>query len=344
MMRLLVFTGFIAAFGTLIGCDGTPEADAYGNFEATEVTVSAQTSGRLLRFDVDEGDDLEENTIVGLVDTVQLALQRDALLAQRQNLTAQRTSLLAQQQATLAQSGATSAQIAEAEAQAGAVAAQLNTAREELGRTERLFADSAATARERNQRQGEVAALDQQLRQARARVETIRRQAGATRSQAGVSAAQAAGASDQAASLDAQIAQLDDRIREAELTNPVAGVVLSVLARRGEVVQPGSPLYTVADLDTLTLRAYVTGDQLSHLRLGGPVEVLHDAGAGDLGSRRGTVTWIAASAEFTPNTIQTRDERADLVYAFEVRVPNPDGALKIGMPGEVRFLGEGEAP
>jgi HlyD family secretion protein len=321
----------------LAGCGGAPAPDAYGHFEASEVTVSAQTSGQLLRFDVDEGDRLDEGEVVGLVDTTQLVAQRDALLAQRQSLLAQRASLLAQRQATLAQGGATLAQTTEAQAQAAALAAQLATAREELARTQRLFADEAATARELNQREGEVAALEAQLRQAEARVGTIRRQAGATEAQATVAAAQAAGAGEQAAGLDAQLAGIEGRLREAHVTNPVAGTALTVLARRGEVVQPGAPLYTVADLDTLSLRAYATGDQLPRLRLGGPVVVQFDDGEGGLASRRGTVTWIAAEAEFTPNAIQTRDERADLVYAFEVRVPNPDGRLKVGMPGEVRF-------
>jgi HlyD family secretion protein len=335
MMRLST----LAAFFALAGCGGEPEPDAYGHFEASEVTVSAQTSGQLLRFDVDEGERLEEGEIVGLVDTTQLVAQRDALLAQRQSLLAQRTSLLAQRQATLAQGGATRSQVGEAQAQAVGVAAQLATAREELARTERLYADAAATARELNQREGEVAALEAQLRQAEARVGTTRRQAGATEAQATVAEAQAAGTVEQAASLGAQLEGIESRLREARLTNPVAGTVLTVLARRGETVQPGAPLYTVADLDTLTLRAYATGDQLAHLRLGGAVTVLFD-GEDGLASRQGTVTWIASEAEFTPNTIQTRDERADLVYAFEARVPNPDGLLKVGMPGEVQFAAE----
>jgi len=182
-----------------------------------------------------------------------------------------------------------------------------------------------------------VARRAAQLRQAGGSVVTVQRQAGATEAQATVAEAQATGAGEQAASLAAQLAGIEDRLREAQLTSPVAGTVLTVLARRGEVVQPGSPLYTVADLDTLRLRAYATGGQLPRLRLGAPVTVRFDDGAGGLASRGGTVTWIAAEAEFTPSTIQTRAERADLVYAFDVRVPNPDGRLKVGMPGEVVF-------
>lgn len=326
----------------LAGCGGAPEADAYGNFEATEVTVSAETGGQLLRFDVREGTRIEEGETVGLVDTTHLALQRDALRAQQQGLYAQQDALLAQQQATLGQGGAAASQIAEAQAQVGALQASQATAQEELTRTERLFADDAATARELNQRRGEVAALGEQVRQAQARVETLRRQAGATTAQAGVASAQASGAREQAIGIEAQVAQVENQIGEAHLISPVGGTVLTVLVQRGELVQPGRALYTVADLDTLTLRAYATGDQLSRLRLGAPVDVLTDGEEG-LVRRPGRIAWIAASAEFTPNTIQTRDERSDLVYAFDVRVPNPDGALKIGMPGEVRFA-DGESP
>ena len=294
----------------LTACGGdAPEPDAYGNFEATETTVSAQTSGRLLAFTAREGDRLAEGAVVGLVDTTQLTLQREALVAQR-------TSLLAQRQATLAQT-------AEVEAQAGALRAQLATADEELARTQRLFDADAATARELNQRQGEVAALREQVAQALARGGTIREQA--------------ASLAAQAAHFDAQAAALAEQLRDARIVNPTPGTVLTALARRGEVIAPGTPLYTVADLDTLTLRAYATGGQLARLRLGMPVEVRHDDGAGGLAQRRGTVVRIASEAEFTPNPIQTRDERAELVYAFEVRVPNLDGALKVGMPGEIRF-------
>ena len=331
---------FLLLAVVLAGCGGDPEADAYGHFEATEVTVAAQTSGQLLRLDVDEGDRLDEGEVVGVVDTAQLVAQREALLAQQQSLRAQQASVHAQQQATLAQGAAARSQVEEARAQAAALAAQLATAREELARTERLYADEAATARERNQRQGEVAVLEAQVRQAEARVATVQRQAGATEAQAAVAAAQASGAGEQAAGLAAQLAGIEDRLRQARLTNPVAGTVLAVLARRGEVVQPGSPLYTVADLDTLRLRAYATGDQLPRLRLGAPVAVRFDDGAGGLARRAGTVTWVAAEAEFTPNTVQTRDARADLVYAFDVRVPNADGRLKVGMPGEVAFSDE----
>ena len=311
------------------GCGDGDEPDAYGNFEATETRVSAQAEGRLLAFDVDEGDRLAVGQTVGLVDTTQLVAQRDALRAQRRNL-------LGQQRSLRVQSAATRAQTTEADATAGALAAQLETAEEELARTQRLYADQAATARELNEREGAVRALREQLRQARARVATVRVQADVPDVQAGA-------IEDQVAGIDAQLRQIEDRIANATVTNPTQGTVLSVLTETGVVVQTGSPLYTVADLSMLKLRAYATGDQLARLRLGETVDVLVDDGDGGLRSLRGEVVWIAADAQFTPTPIQTRAERAELVYAFDVRVDNADGLLKVGMPGEVRFADRAEA-
>lgn len=312
----------------LAGCGGGPEADAFGNFEATDVTVSAETEGRIISFTVEEGDVLSAGQTVALVDTTQLVAQRDALAAQR-------LSLLGQKQSLLAQSRATRAQAAEAEAGASAIAAQLETAEEELGRTQRLFENGAATERERNEREGAVRALREQLQQAQARRTAV----GA---QADVPAAQAEAIDGQVAAIDAQLRQIRDRIDKALVTNPVAGTVLSVIAREGETVRAGSPLYTVADLSTLRLRAYATGDQLPLLRLGMPVDVLVDDGSGGLDAIRGEVISVASEAEFTPTPIQTRNERAELVYAFVVRVPNPEGRLKVGMPGEVVFEPAGD--
>ena len=307
----------------LPGCGGDADADAYGNFEATEVTVSAQAEGRLMRFLVNEGQTLTVGQVVGLVDTTQL-------VAQRQNLVAQRRNLLAQRDALFAQARAAEAQTLEADAGVQALTAQLTTAEEELERTRRLAEQEAATARELNEREGATDQLRAQLQQMRTRTATARAQADVPRAQAVATDAQVA-------ALDAQLRQIDDRLANAFVTNPEAGTVLTVAARAGEVVRTGTPLYTVARLDTLTLRAYATGTQLPRLRLGERVEVLTDDGDGGLASRAGTVAFIAPQAEFTPTPIQTRDERAELVYAFEVRVANPDGHLKIGMPAEVRL-------
>lgn len=289
---LLAALGLTSAL--LAGC-GEAEPDAYGNFEAREVVVSAETGGRLLRFEPDEGDSLPAGAVVGEIEATGLDLQRQGLLAQQR---ASRTRII------------------EAEAQIGVLRAQLATAREEHERTLRLYRAEAATARQLNQAEGEVRVLE-------ARIEAAR--------------AGAAAAREDVAGADARIDQVTDQIDRSRITNPLAGTVLTTWAEAGEFVQPGAPLYEIADLGTLTLRAYVSGAQLADVRIGERVRIRIDAGPDGLTTLQGQVTWIASEAEFTPTPIQTREERTDQVYAVRIRVPNPDGAIKIGMPGEVFF-------
>ncbi len=303
---LLLALLFPAVLG---GCAQNELSDAFGNFEATEVVVSAESRGRLLAFEVQEGAQLMADQSVGLVDTTAAALQRQSLIAQRRSIEAQRSATLAQ--------------IAEVNAQKGVLQVQLETATTERDRTRRLFDSNAATDRERTQRETEVRLVMRQLDQAESRIVSIREQANSILAQVH--------------QLTAQIAEADARVQDAVVVNPTPGTVLTVVARRGEMVQPGTPLYTIADISTLTLKAFATGDQLPDLRLGAPVDVMVDDGQGGIRTLSGTVSWIASQAQFTPTPIQTRDERAELVYAFDVDVSNPDGLLKIGMPGEVNF-------
>jgi HlyD family secretion protein len=292
-----------------MGCGDDDAADAYGNFQATEITVSAEARGPLVRFTAREGDRLRAGQVVGLVDTTQLSLQRRAVRSQQQSLSAQRKATLAQ--------------LPEIAAQVDVLRAQLETADEELDRTRRLYEGQAATARELNQREGDVAVLRKQVEQARARVNTVREQAASIAAQVSQAAAQAS--------------EIEERLRDARIVNPITGTILSVVAEQGEIVQNGAPLYTIANLDTLELRAYATGNQLPRLHAGMNVAVVVDGENQELRTLDGEVVWIAADAQFTPTPIQTRDNRAELVYAFDVRVPNPNGLLKVGMPGEVRF-------
>lgn len=285
----------LVVVSALVGGCGEEEPDAYGNFEAREVVVSAEIGGRLLRFEPDEGDRLPGGSVVGQMDTATLALQRDELLAKR---SASRT------------------RTTEAGAQIGVLRAQLGTARAEYERTLRLYRVEAATARQLNQAEGEVRVLEERIQAARAQAETVREEAGGA---------------------DARLAQIAEQIRKSRIVNPITGTVLTTYVEAGEFVRPGAPLYEVADLDVLTLRAYVSGAQLAAVRLGAPLEVRVDAGEGELLRVPGRVTWIASEAEFTPTPIQTREERTDQVYAVKIRVANPDGAIKIGMPGEVLF-------
>jgi HlyD family secretion protein len=282
-----------AAAVALTGCRREPAPDAFGNFEAVEVVVAAQTSGQVLRFEPAEGARLAAGSTVVTVDTIQLALERATLEARR---------------------AAGDARRAEARQQVDALGVQREIARRAYARTRRLYADRAATAQQLDQAERDARVLDAQL-------------AGA--------AAQARGAGDEVAAAAAQLAQVADRLARSRVVNPVAGTVLATYARAGEFVQTGQPLYRIANLDTLELRAYVAQPQLARLRLGQRVAVSVDRADDDRLVVPGTVSWVASRAEFTPTPVETRDERASLVYAIKVRVPNRDGALKIGMPADV---------
>ena len=280
----------------LAGCAGNGDtSDAYGNFEATEVLIASEAGGKLLSFEVDEGQTLEAGTVVGLVDTVQLALKRDQLRASRQAVRSKISGVVAQIEV---------------------LEEQKRVALIEKNRIERLLEDRAATQKQRDDVDGQLRVLDRQIQSIRTQKATILGEIDV---------------------LEVQIAQLDDQIARSIVVNPVAGTVLVTYAETHELTAPGQPLYKLADLGTLYLRAYVSGAQLPHVRIGQTVEVLIDEDETANRSLTGEITWIAAQAEFTPKLVQTKEERVNLVYAFKVRVANPEGRLKIGMPGEVRF-------
>lgn len=296
MRRILSLTMLAALCLTAAACDRQQDpADAYGNFEATEIRVSAEVGGRLLSLTAEEGHTLAAGEVVAQVDTASLLLERAQLEAERQ---------------------ATRSRTATVDAQQAVLTAQRQLAESELARFTRLAADQAATA--------------QQIERAASEVEVLSRRVREIASQRPVIA-------DQVAALDARLAQLDDRIGRATVVNPTAGTVLALYAEAEELIAAGQPIYDLADLSVLELRAYVSGAQLPELSLGQQVEVAIDRDADTERRLPGTISWISSQAEFTPSTLQTKEERVDLVYAVKIEVANPDGRLKIGMPGEVRW-------
>ena len=274
------------------------EPDAYGNFEATEVTVAAEVGGRLLAFRLDEGDRIARDSVVGVVDTVPLLLERAGLVARR---------------------AAAQARTREAGSNIAALEVQQAIADRELARTERLRQQAAATAQQSDRAERDARVAHQQL--------------------AGARAARAS-AQQEVAALAAQVASLDDRLSRSRVRSPLTGTVLARYVEPGEFVQAGQPLFKLASLDSLTFRAYVAQAQLSRLRLGQDVRVGVDRGD-SIATLPGRITWIASSAEFTPTPIQTREERADQVYAVKIAVANSEGRLRIGMPGELVLAGGG---
>ena len=319
-------------------CAKKAEPDAYGNVEATEVVVGAEAAGRLVTYTVAEGAAVKAGAIVGAIDAAQLGFERDQVAAQ-QAAARSRVNEVRQQVAALeSQRGAAAAQRDAAKAQRGALATQFEIAKRAHERTRRLFDQQAATAQqldrtERDERvlRDQIAAQDEQIT---AHERQIAAQAGLVRgaqAQEHTAAAQAAGA-------EAQVKQAGERIRKTDVRNPIDGTVLTTYAKAGEVVQTGQPLYRVADLTTMEVRAYVTEPQLSSIRLGQEARVSIDAGGGQRQSVPGSITWISSRAEFTPTPIQTREERVDMVYAIKIRVANGNGVLKIGMPVDVQFV------
>ena len=292
--RLTLVTAIVAV-ATAIGCKQETKPDAYGNVEASEVVVSAQTGGQLMRFSPTEGGILQSGMLVGTIDTLQLALQREQILAQ--------------------QSG-TSSRANEVTQQINVLEVQREIAGRTYERTRRLFDQQAATAQQLDQAERDYRVLGEQINAARAQRQSVVHDV---------------------ASSGARVAQIQDQIRRSLIRNPVSGTVLATYAKTGEFVQPGQPLYKIANLDTVDLRAYITEAQLADVRIGQSAQVTVDVGNKQRGVVTGTVSWIASTAEFTPTPIQTRDERTNLVYAIKIRLPNPNGILKIGMPADVEL-------
>jgi len=332
--RLLVA---IAALLATAACDRAPQPDAYGNVEATEVVVSAETSGRLVTYAVTEGQTLAPDAVVATIDATQLTLEREQAAAQR-SATSSRTTEVRQQVAALeAQRAAAAAQRDAAKAQRDALASQHEIAKRAYDRTNRLYAGQAATAQQLDQAERDYRVLGDQIKAQDEQIRAADRQIAAQAEQIRAARAQVQTVAQQVASADAQVSIAGERLRKSEVRNPVAGTVLTTYARAGEVVQIGQPLYRIANLSSVDVRAYVTEPQLAAVHLGGKVAVSFDAGRGARRSLPGEVTWISARAEFTPTPIQTREERADLVYAIKIRVANTDNVLKIGMPVDVQF-------
>jgi HlyD family secretion protein len=320
------------------GCAKKAEPDAYGNVEATEVVVGAEATGRLLTYTVTDGSAVQAGAVVATIDAAQLGFERDQLTAQ-QAATRSRADEVRQQMSALeSQRGIAVAQRDSARAQRDALATQLEIARRAHQRTRRLFEQQAATAQQLDQAErdervlvNQIAAQDEQIKAQERQIAAQTDLVNGARAQEKTIAAQVTGAG-------AQVSQAGERIRKTEVRNPIDGTVLTSYVKAGEVVQAGQPLYRVANLTSMEVRAYVTEPQLSTIRLGQEAQVSIDSGSGPRQTVSGAISWISSRAEFTPTPIQTREERADMVYAIKIRVANANGVLKIGMPVDVQFV------
>ena len=278
--------------------NGAPKYDATGTFETTEVLVSAEASGRLLYFDIEEGMLLKAGEEVGVVDTVQLYLKKLQLEASIKSVEEQRPDILKQVAATKE---------------------QISAAQRERNRVANLLKVGAA-----NQKQ---------LDDAEDQLEVLRKQLVAQNSTLSNSHQSLTW---QSSSVGIQVAQVEDQLKKCHITSPITGTVLAKYAEAGELTAMGTPLFKVADTEQMYLRAYITSEQLSQVKLGQKVTVFSDYGTDENKQYPGVVTWISDTSEFTPKTILTKNERANLVYAVKIAVHN-DGLLKIGMYGGVEF-------
>jgi HlyD family secretion protein len=310
-MKQTIFS--ILVLSTLLSCGANDEEfDASGSFEADEVVVSAQLAGQLLSFSVEEGDSLSPGQVIGTIDAKALNLQKEQVEAAIQSLS-EKTSTVAPQVALL-------------QNQVAVQREQLAYLQRERERTERLVAADAATGKQLDDLTSQIQVLQKQIRVTQQQID-VQRTGTATQNRAVLS---------ERAPLQKQAAQVEEQLSKASIVNTTGGVVTTTYVEPGEVTAPGKALYKIADLSVMTLRAYVTGVQLPQIKLNQAVTVYVDKGEDDYRTYPGTITWISNKAEFTPKTIQTKDERANLVYAVKIRVPN-DGYLKMGMYGEVKL-------
>jgi HlyD family secretion protein len=265
-----------------------------------------------------------------------LTLQRGQALAQRDTAASRVVEVDRQMASLRAQRDALQAQHDAAVAQRGALQAQLEIAHRQHERMQRLFAQQAATSQQLDQAERDDRVLQEQIKGQDEQITAQSRQVSAQEAQIAAARQQQQTARAQVAAADAQVAQIDDRVRRSTITSPGAGTVLVTYVERGEIVQAGQPLYRIADMSDVDVRAYVTEPQLADLQVGRKARVTLDSGD-NRQTLDGIVSWVSTQAEFTPTPIQTRDERADLVYAVKIRVANQNGMLKIGMPVDVEF-------
>jgi HlyD family secretion protein len=284
----------LIAFAAISCNSKSDKADAYGNFEAEETVISAEVNGKLLEFNLDEGNELKAGDKIGQIDTVQLYYQKRQLQSKKAAIEANFSSIVSQ---------------------VAVIDEQITSLEKEKARVEKLLESKAATQKQLDDINGQLNVLNKQKNSVKSQNSALFAEIDA---------------------VNQNIAQLDDMLRRAQIVNPVNGIVLEKYTEQFELVNPGKPLYKIADLSEIILRAYVSGAQLDDIKIGQIVKVEIDKDESENYSYEGKISWIASESEFTPKVIQTKEERVNLVYAIKIRVVN-DGKIKIGMPGEVRF-------
>jgi len=299
MKVIYLVAGSIALTATFFSCkEKQNKSDAAGTFEATEIIVSAEQSGKILALNVNEGDLLQQDQLVGHIDSTHFYLSKLQLLQNKKTVLSGRPDTRVQSES---------------------LKSQIKTATSDKDRVENLVKGGVASQK--------------QLDDANAKITVLESQLAALQSNLAISTVNL---NEQGNNVVSQVDLIEEQLRKCKIINPVNGTVLTKYANAYEMTSVGKPLYEIADLSSLELRAYITADQFANVKIGDKVKVDIDAGAGNSRSYEGIVDWISDKAEFTPKTIQTKDERANRVYAIKMKVKN-DGLIKIGMYGEVSF-------
>jgi HlyD family secretion protein len=298
MKRILRIAVYLGLILFAVGCKNENTFDASGSFEAVEVIISAEANGVLKEFNIEEGQVLQVGQLIGYIDSTQLYLKKKQLETQIVALLAKKPNI---------------------SVQLSALQEQLKTAETEQQRITNLVKSDAATTK--------------QLDDINAQIEIIKKQIEAQKSTLVISSE---GINKDVLPLHAQVEQLDDQLAKCKIINPVNGTVLTKYAEQNEMTAVGKALYKIADLSTIILRVYISSNQLAKVKLNQKVKVHTDDGSGGFKEDEGTITWISDKAEFTPKTVQTKEERANMVYAVKIKMPN-DGVYKIGMYGEIVF-------
>lgn len=310
-MKKITLTLFIASI--LFGCKDKNEADAYGNFETVETIVSSETNGKINAIAINEGQEIEANVIVASIDTTLLHQQKMMLLSNRKTAISKKPNI--------------NSQISVFRNQIATSQSQLKTLKNERKRTSNLLKDGAATPK--------------QLDDIEAQIDNSKNQINVQQSQLNAANAnlniQSNSIGNEAMSIDEQIKQINIQINQSKIINPFKGTITAKYVEPNEVVNYGKPLYKIANLSKMILRAYFSGEQLGDIKMNQTVTVRIDAKDDSYKEYNGLITWISSKSEFTPKIIQTKKDRVNFVYAVKIEVVN-DGSLKMGMPAEVVLI------
>lgn len=311
----------------LFSCNNSGDSyDASGTFEADEILVTAKANGTILQLNVEEGQELKLNEKVGEIDPKNVELQKEQVIASMDAIDQKTNSALPQIQVLQTQISGQSANVS-------ILQEQLQNAVRERNRTANLVAKDAATKKQLDDANGQIKVIQKQISAAQSQLSVLQQQISTTKENVSI---QNRAILSERKPTQKKVEQIEEQLKNNTIESPISGMVLTKYLNQGEFALVGKPIFKMANLDLMTLKTFITGDQLPLIKNGQKVKVLLDAGEGKTKELPGTIYWISSKAEFTPKTIQTKNERANLVYAVKIHVKN-EGYLKIGMYGDVKF-------